>query len=183
MSDVLTPAAPGRARAEAAPLPRHDVLRVVAGSGGGEDARCGEARESRPAARRTAFERILLGLRVLVVDDDPDVLELFAVALAACGADVRPVDNAREALALAREVSPHVIVSDIAMVGEDGYWLVREIRRLPEQAQRSVPVIATTAFGREHPRARALAAGFTEHLHKPIDPELLCRAVAKAAGR
>ena len=89
-----------------------------------------------------------MGLRVLVVDDDPDVLELFAVALTTCGADVTTTDNARDAVALATRVQPHAIVSDI-----------------------------------EHPRARVLAAGFAEHLQKPIDPDALCRLVASVAGR
>ena len=116
---------------------------------------------------------------MLVVDDDPDVLELFATALTTCGADASAIDNARDAVALAVQGRPHVIVSDISMAGEDGYWLVRELRGLTP----SIPVIAATAYGREHPRARVLAAGFTEHLQKPIDPEALCRLVAKVAGR
>jgi len=120
---------------------------------------------------------------VLVVDDDADVRELFAVALTACGAEVTATDNARDAIALATRMRPHAIVSDIAMVGEDGYWLVRELKRLPAEMVGDVPVVAATAYGREHPRARVLAAGFTEHLQKPIDPEQLCRVVARVAGR
>ena len=113
-----------------------------------------------PASRPAPLQRILVGLRVLVVDDDPDVLELFAVALTACGAEVTATDNARDAVALSARTRPHAIVSDIAMVGEDGYWLVRELRRLPAEVVADVPVIAATAYGREHPRARVLAAGF-----------------------
>ena len=124
-----------------------------------------------------------MGLRVLVVDDDADVRELFAVALTACGAEVTATDNARDAIALATRMRPHAIVSDIAMVGEDGYWLVRELKRLPAEMVGDVPVVAATAYGREHPRARVLAAGFAEHLQKPIDPEQLCRVVARVAGR
>jgi CheY-like chemotaxis protein len=126
---------------------------------------------------------VLVGLRVLVVDDDADVLELFAVALTVCGAEVTTTNNARDGVALAARTRPHAIVSDIAMVGEDGYWLVRELRRLPTEIVGDVPVIAATAYGREHPRERVLAAGFAEHLQKPIDPELLCRLVATVAGR
>lgn len=134
-----------------------------------------------PAARPGPLQRILLGLRVLVVDDDEDVLELFAVALTACGAEVTTIDNARDAIALATRTRPHAIVSDIAMIGEDGYWLVRELKRLPPEILGDVPVIAATAYGREHPRKRVLAAGFAEHLQKPIDPEQLCQAVARVA--
>jgi len=120
---------------------------------------------------------------VLAVDDDADVLELFAVALTACGAEVTTTENARDAIALATRVRPHVIVSDIAMVGEDGYWLVRELKRLPAEMLDDIPVVAATAYGREHPRARVLAAGFVEHLQKPVDPEQLCQVVARVARR
>lgn len=90
-------------------------------------------------------------------------------------------DNAHDGLVLAIRTRPHVIVSDIAMVGEDGYWLIGRLRQ-PEMLPR-VPVIAATAYGREHSRTRVLEAGFTEHLQKPVDPEELCRLVAKVAGR
>jgi CheY-like chemotaxis protein len=125
------------------------------------------------------LHKILVGRHVLVVDDDADVLELFAVALTACGADVTTTDNARDAIALAARLRPDAIVSDIAMVGEDGYWLVRELKRLPADVLGDTPVVAATAYGTEHPRARVLAAGFAEHLQKPVDPELLCRVVAR----
>jgi hypothetical protein len=120
---------------------------------------------------------------VVVVDDDPDSLEYFAAALRACGATVLTASTAVDALAVVRERGPHVVLSDIAMVGHDGYWLVSEIRALSDQERRSIPVVAATAYGREHPRARALGAGFIDLLSKPIDPEVLCLAVARAAGR
>jgi CheY-like chemotaxis protein len=84
---------------------------------------------------------------------------------------------------LVPEVRPDVVLSDIAMAGEDGYWLAREIRRLPDAALSGVPIVAVTAYGREHSRARVLAAGFVDHLQKPVDPAILCQTVAKAAGR
>ena len=120
---------------------------------------------------------------MLIVDDDPDILELFSLALTTCGAQVSTADSAREGLRVAMRVRPQVIVSDIAMVGEDGYWLVGRLRELPAELKPDVPVIAATAYGREHSRTRVLAAGFTEHMQKPIDPEVLCRLVAKLAGR
>ena len=120
---------------------------------------------------------------MLVVDDDADVLELFAVALTACGAEVTTTDNARDGVALATRMRPDAIVSDIAMAGEDGYWLVRELKRLPAEIINDIPVIAATAYGREHPRARVLAAGFAEHLQKPIDPDQLCHLVASVIER
>src|SRR5262249_56131041 len=114
-------------------------------------------------------------VRVMVCDDEADVVELFSVALTACGAEVTTAENARDALALATRLRPHVIVSDIAMVGEDGYWLVRELKRLPKAVLESVPVVAATAYGREHPPAPVLGAGFVELLPKPVDPRPPCR--------
>jgi CheY-like chemotaxis protein len=136
-----------------------------------------------PAPRPASLPRILMGLRILVVDDDPDILELFTMALRACGGEVTAASNANDGLALAVGTRPHVIVSDIAMIGEDGYWLVGHLRQLPPEILPAVPVIAATAYGREHSRTRVLAAGFTEHLQKPVDPEELCRTVARVAGR
>jgi len=134
------------------------------------------------APRRLSLPRTLVGLTVVVVDDDDDSLEYFTVALQACGAVVLASSTASDALGLVQEHGPHVVLSDLAMRGHDGYWLVGEIRRLSEPTAR-VPVVATTAYGREHSRARVMAAGFDDLLPKPVDPELLCRAIAAAAGR
>lgn len=136
-----------------------------------------------PAGSRSRLPRVLSGLRVLVVDDDLDTLEMFSVALTACGAEVLTASRARDALRYIAGHGLNVVVSDIAMPDGDGYWLVEQIRRQADVRTRAVPVVAVTAFGREHSRARALASGFTEHLQKPVDPETLCRMVARAAGR
>jgi CheY-like chemotaxis protein len=143
--------------------------------GRGDGAPRAPERQESPATRPGPFTRILTGLRVVVVDDDSDVLELFAVALTACGAEVSRADNARDALALTARLRPHVVVSDLAVTGEDGYWLVRELRRRRDDVLPAVPVLAATAYGREHPRARVLAAGFDELVHEPLDPEELRR--------
>jgi diguanylate cyclase len=142
----------------------------------------GGHRES-SASRPSPLPRNLVGLKVVVVDDDLDGLEYFAAALGACGAAVTTASNALDALRLVQEHGPDVVLSDIAMVGEDGYWLVRAIRDLADRAISLVPVVATTAYGREHSRARTLAAGFDEFLAKPVDPEDLCRTIARMAGR
>ena len=120
---------------------------------------------------------------MLVVDDDQDTTELFAAALQACGADVVTRTSAPEALRLLAAGLPDVVVTDIAMPGADGYWLVSEIRQLADVRARTLPVVAVTAFGREHFRARVLGAGFVDHLLKPVEPEDLCVAVARAMGR
>jgi CheY-like chemotaxis protein len=135
------------------------------------------------SSRRSPLPRILMGARVLVVDDDEDTTELFATALAACGAQVITATGAREALRRLTAWLPDVVVSDIAMPGADGYWLVNELRGLADARAATVPVVAVTAFGLEHSRVRALAAGFVDHLVKPVEPEALCLAVARAMGR
>jgi CheY-like chemotaxis protein len=91
--------------------------------------------------------------------------------------------TAREALAALAQARPDVVVSDIAMDEHDGYWLLREIRSVPDAALCRVPVVAATAYGLVHSQERTRAAGFAGHIAKPVDPETLCRTVAAAAGR
>jgi CheY-like chemotaxis protein len=131
-------------------------------------------------ARRAAS---LEAVKILVVDDDSASLDYFAFALETCGAVVSVAVSAREALELVSRVLPDVVLSDIAMPGEDGYWLLNEIRRHADRGVSSLPVVAATAHGRNYPRAQALAAGFHEHLSKPVDPDLLCQVIASAIGR
>jgi PAS domain S-box-containing protein len=123
------------------------------------------------------------GLSVLVVDDDDASLDYVATALRTCGATAITASSALDGLRLLQERRPHVVLSDVAMAGQDGYWLLREIRGLPDEAARRVPVVATTAYGREHSRERVLATGFSDLLPKPVDPELLCRTIGDTARR
>ena len=88
-----------------------------------------------------------------------------------------------EALRLLERLKPDVVVSDIGMPGDDGYALIRQIRKLaPEQGGR-IPAAALTAFAREEDRIQALNAGFQMHVPKPIEPMHLVVVVAKLAGR
>jgi CheY-like chemotaxis protein len=170
-------------RVEALPMrPQHRQrrLRAAANDRTFRDDGIESRSEEFPSVRPPKLPRNLVGLQVVVVDDDPDSLEYFAAALRACGATVMTASTAVDALALVRERGPHVVLSDIAMTGHDGYWLVGEIRGLAADA---APVVATTAFGREHSRVQALGAGFSDLLPKPVDPEVLCLAIARAAGR
>jgi CheY-like chemotaxis protein len=161
---------------------RRDVVAKSPGDASSSEHDVFEPRDSARAGESRARAR-LAGLTVLVVDDDEGNLDYFAMALRAYGARVATASTAVEGLRLVKEQRPHVVLSDIAMVGHDGYWLVREIRRLADESIRSVPVVATTAYGREHSRARTLAAGFTEHLPKPVEPDVLCQTIADVAGR
>ena len=139
-----------------------------------------------PTARgRVPFERApnLDGVRVLVVDDEPDTRNLVAKVLQECGAMVSTVASAAEALEAFEGGPPDVLVTDIGMPGEDGYALIRKIRaRAPEQGGR-VPAAALTAYARVDDRMRTLSAGFQLHVPKPVEPAELATVVATLAGR
>lgn len=177
---------PRRLRLEAVP-PRDPDRRPIRSAADEPLGRVGSTPSDprhRPSQRSTSpLPTVLGGVRVLIVDDDPETVELFAVVLAACGAEIATATSARDALRLLGIGRPDVILSDIAMPDGDGYWLVREVRGLTDSVVRGTPVVAATAYGREHSRARVLAAGFAEHVQKPVDPELLCRTLARVVGR
>ena len=161
---------------------RRTVESSVGDQCGGDTPIAGEPQFS-TAERRTRLPRVLRGVRVLVVDDDEDNMEVFSTALTACGAAVVTASRADEALRILSAQRVDVVLSDIAMPGGDGYWLLEKVRRLPDPRFSSVPLVAVTAYGREHSRDRVLAAGFADHLQKPVDPAALCQAVAGAIGR
>jgi CheY-like chemotaxis protein len=126
----------------------------------------------------------LSGLRILVVDDEADARDLLAIRLRQYGADVITASSAEAAMeALAQKGRPDLIVSDIAMPGEDGYSLVRRMRALdPEQGGR-IPAIAVTAYSRTEDRVQAMAAGFQMHLSKPVNASELAHAITSIIGR
>jgi CheY-like chemotaxis protein len=132
-----------------------------------------EARESMPA---------LAGIRVLLVDDEPDAREMMASALETCGANVVTAASAQGALQALGRTDVDLLLADIAMPGQDGYELIRAIRAMPSARLASLPAAAVTAHARDDERERALAAGFQMHLTKPIDPAALARAVAVLAA-
>ena len=136
-----------------------------------------------PPALGLASPPDLAGLRILIVDDDPDTRELIVGALESCHASVTAVTSAPEALAALAAVRFDVLVSDIAMPGEDGYSLIRKLRALPEAHGARIPTIALTAFARVEDRTRALVAGFDRHVAKPIEPSELLITLANLCGR
>ncbi|HZF04449.1 MAG TPA: response regulator [Patescibacteria group bacterium] len=120
----------------------------------------------------------LTGVRVLLVDDDQDTLELFGAALAQCGASVSSAADATVALRVFEREVPDVIISDIGMPRMDGYDFIRQIRaRRPEEGGR-VPAIALTAYAMGVDSGRAADAGYQRHVTKPVDPLVLTRAVS-----
>ncbi|HEY8077703.1 MAG TPA: PAS domain S-box protein [Labilithrix sp.] len=139
----------------------------------------------REAAREAAVEMAhdaLDGLRVLVVDDDADARELLETLLVQSGAVVATAKSADEGIVKLKEFRPEVLVSDIGMPDEDGISFVRRVRQLgPEEGGR-IPSIALTAYTRSEDRTRALAAGFTTHIGKPVNPTDLVAAVANLSA-
>ena len=132
---------------------------------------------------RAATPAALHGVRILLVDDDPAVVQPVAEALAHAGGDVRGCESADAALDVLAAWQPDVIVSDVQMPGDDGYAFVRAVRALaPEQGGRT-PVIALTALNRTEDRIRSLTAGFNMHVPKPVDPAELATIVASLARR
>ena len=124
----------------------------------------------------------LTGVRVLVVDDEPDARELLHRVLADCGAEVLLAPSGRDALALAARERPHLLVSDIGMPEMDGFELLKRLRAMGDGAGR-IPAIALTAFARSEDRTRALRAGFLVHVSKPVEPAELVATVATVTGR
>jgi CheY-like chemotaxis protein len=127
-------------------------------------------------------EQALDGVKVLVVDDEPDARELIRRLLADCSADVVTAASAREALDLMASAHPDVLVSDIGMPGDDGYELIRRVRMRGDRVSR-LPAIALTAMSRLQDRTQALLAGYQIHLAKPVDARELLVTVATLARR
>jgi CheY-like chemotaxis protein len=118
---------------------------------------------------------------VLVVDDEPDARELLERLLTDRGAAVSVAAGADEALAILDAAGVDVLIADIGMPDVDGYELVRRVRRREADRGGRLPALALTAFARQEDRARALAAGFQDHLAKPVEASALIAAVARLA--
>lgn len=141
----------------------------------------GEVKDNLDAGHRPGLPD-LSRVEILLVDDEPFAREALARLLEQCGAAVCAVGSsaaAREAVTLHR---PDVIVADIGLPGEDGYSLLRGLRREEEaRHQHRIPALAVTAFARFEDRQRALAASFDDYLPKPVDPDRLVAVVAALA--
>jgi signal transduction histidine kinase len=123
------------------------------------------------------------GLRVLLVDDEPEARQIISTVITRTGAEVRSCESAHEALAKLSEWKPDVILSDIAMPEEDGYSFIRKVRSLPRDKGGDTPAAALTAYARDIDRSQALAAGYQMHIPKPIGASQLVTMIARLAGR
>jgi PAS domain S-box-containing protein len=124
----------------------------------------------------------LIGVKVLVVDDDPDARDVVSMALAQCGARTAAVSSAQEALQILPDFRPDVLVSDIGMPGEDGYSLIRRIRARAD-AVGEVPAVALTAFTSPDDEKRALAAGYHQFVPKPVEVDALASVIRSLASK
>jgi PAS domain S-box-containing protein len=142
------------------------------------------------ATRRTHYagsrpdsqSKMLAGLWLLVVDDEPDALELISAVLEQCGATVTAVESAARGLGVLagceRGKRPDVILSDIGMPGEDGLSFIERVRAIEDDSEPMIPAIALTAYARAEDRARALRAGYQIHIAKPFEPAQLVTAIS-----
>jgi two-component system, chemotaxis family, CheB/CheR fusion protein len=123
------------------------------------------------------------GARILVVEDDPDTRDSLAEVLALAGAEVRTAGSATEAITRLDERAPDLLVCDIAMPDQDGYWLLERIRSRDSAHGGGVPAIALTALASTDDRERALEVGFQAHVAKPVDVDRLVAEMSRLLGR
>lgn len=126
---------------------------------------------------------LLQGMRVLVVDDEPDAREALVGLLERYGALVRSAASVAEAMAALETEMPDVLISDIGMPGEDGYELIRRVQIFCAESNQSLPSLAVSAYATAEHRNRVMQSGFQKHLEKPVAPAELVVAVAGLVGR
>ena len=152
-------------------------LEVIGGSPGAVDSLTEGASASVLENADNSTDERLKHLRILVVEDDLDTQELLTTVLQRHGAEVVTVGSAGSALKEIARAKPDVIISDIAMAGENGYELIRKIRSLGPEAGGHIPAVALTAYASVADRRRALLAGFQTHLAKPVEPDDLLAVI------
>ena len=122
------------------------------------------------------------GARILLVEDDPETLDMLKFIFDECGAEVTTADSVSEALEALERFRPDALISDIAMPNQDGYDLIRQVRsRGPGQGGK-IPAVALTAYASAEDRIRVLASGYQRHVSKPVDPGELITTVASLTG-
>ncbi|HEY9656362.1 MAG TPA: response regulator, partial [Crinalium sp.] len=140
----------------------------------------GSEKTQHPATSSSYYP--LSSLRVLGVDDDPDSLAFVTFVVEQAGAEVTAVGSAIEALQVLQTTPFDLLLSDIGMPEMDGYALMQQVRMLSEQS-RDIVAIALTAYAGEFNQEKALAAGFQQHVSKPVEPERLIRAIVTLLGQ
>ena len=138
--------------------------------------------ETAAAAEQQAADADLENLRILVVEDELDALDLLTLDLREHGASVVGVGSAREALELLRKEHFDLLISDIGMADTDGYSLIKQIRAEERTEEEHIPAIALTAYARAQDRLRAISAGYNTHVAKPVDIRELVSVVKCLTG-
>ena len=156
-------------------------LPVITASEDGKNIEFDESADS--SVYKTEPELSLDGLLILIVDDEEDTRQLLVQALTYFGATVVTARSAAEGFNELVDKKPDVLVSDIGMPDEDGYSLIRKVRSLDDERLRNTTAIALTAFTRAQDRMRALAAGFHNHVAKPVEPDELATVIASLTGK
>jgi len=118
------------------------------------------------------------GVRVLLIEGAPQVREVVADVLGQFGAHVTAVDSAVAGLAILKRERPDALVSSLSLPDKDGYWLIREVRKLPPDQGGDVPAAAFTGLTTAEDRVATLQAGFQYHVPKPAALSLLAKVVA-----
>ncbi len=164
---------PGKGATFTVNLPVKDV--ATPGTRKGSVKPNGEAAASQPID--------LSGLCVMIVEDNPDTMNALSATLISFGAKTIRCTSARAALECFTDVKPDILISDIAMPGEDGYSLIQKIRKMGPDKNGNVPALSLTAYAKETDVKRAMAAGFNAHMAKPFDTLSLAAAVLKLSKR
>ena len=175
----------GRVTAESAGVGKGATFTVtlplaIASAGGSDD--MDRASPGQAAGDEAREPTKLTGIKVLVVDDEPDARELMKRVLETREAQVVTAASAAAGLELVERYRPDIVLSDIGMPGIDGYDFIRQVRALGSTRGGSVPAIAVTAFARAEDRERALLAGYQCHLAKPMQVHQLVAAIAASVA-
>ncbi|QSJ16568.1 MASE1 domain-containing protein [Nostoc sp. UHCC 0702] len=125
----------------------------------------------------------LEGLHILVVDDEIDTRDFLSIMLKQFGAMVSVVASAGEALEFIAKSKIDLLLSDIGMPGIDGYMLMHLIRAMPPEQGGQIPAIALTAYAGEMNQKQALSAGYQLHLVKPVEPDVLLKAITQVLAQ
>ena len=148
-----------------------------------DPARAEERRKEIERRRSLGGERVSLdGIHVLIVEDDEDSRKLLSVMLKQHGAEVTPASSAADAYRLFNEKLPDVLISDIGMPEQDGYELMRRIRKLPVEKGGLIPALALTGYATRKDQDLSLSAGYHRHIAKPIEQGELVAAIASLVG-
>jgi signal transduction histidine kinase len=141
-----------------------------------------QAEGANQTSRRTPTTA-LDGVRVLVLDDEPDARQIISTVIERTGAEVKTCESVPEALEVLQQWHPDVLMSDIAMPDEDGFSFINKVRSLPVEQGGETPAAAFTAYARDEDRKRVLDAGFQMHIPKPVSSSQLVAMLASLTGR